>query len=183
MPEDAVDEISRPQMWRVDDIVGALRVLLEPLALVGRVVEHEVGERQHLPLVPHLLHELAHVFKRVALQHRAEVRVQFELVTEAVAGLGRPQLLQGGEVDHVVARLLRHPQSVLPLRERAQELGEHRLACHCVEGQLGVVLTGQKDGVNNEVAAAVGCLLVITASKHTHIYTQIYIYIYIYIYI
>ena len=93
MPEDAIDEVRRLEVRRVAHVVRAVRVLQQPLALVGRVVQHEVGQRQYLPVVSHPLHELADISERVRAKRRAEVRVELALVLQAVAGVGEAEFL------------------------------------------------------------------------------------------
>ncbi len=57
-------------------------------------------------------------------------------------------------MDEVVARLLGDAQTVLPLAERAQALGEDRLAVDAVDGQDLVVVAVRQDRVDEEVAGA-----------------------------
>ena len=94
MPQDAIHKICGPQVRRITHVVRAVGVLQQPLALVGRVVQHEVSQRQHLPVVSHLLHEHADIVERVRPQHRAEVRVELALVLQTVARVGESELLQ-----------------------------------------------------------------------------------------
>ena len=67
VPEDAVEEVGGFQMRWVDHVVATLWVFLQPRTLIGRVVEDEVGQWQHPPLLFHHHHQLGHVIHRVLL--------------------------------------------------------------------------------------------------------------------
>jgi hypothetical protein len=114
VPEDAVEQVGGLEVRRVEQIEGALGVLADPRALVGGVVEHEVDDGEHFPVVVHMLDQRLHVLQRVGAAARREVEVpvehgvELELVLEAVRRVGLAQLLYRGEVQHVVAGLLRH---------------------------------------------------------------------------
>jgi len=45
MPENAVEQVGRLEVRRVDHVVATLRVLLQPRTLVGRVIEDEIRQR------------------------------------------------------------------------------------------------------------------------------------------
>ena len=56
------------------------------------------------------------------------------------------------EMDHVVSRLFRDPQFVLPSGERAQALRDNRLTLDAVQGERVVSRTDREARVDQEVA-------------------------------
>ncbi|KAF9406571.1 hypothetical protein HW555_013102 [Spodoptera exigua] len=147
-----------PQVRAVAAVVRGLGVLAQPRRLVGRVVQHDVADGQHLrtrrssasltcrplwpleahlPLGAHLGDDVLDVGEGgLAAGVGPELRVEAQLVGDAVAGARRAQLLHGREVQHVVARLARHPQRALPARERPEALGQHGVAHDAVQRDL-----------------------------------------------
>ncbi len=63
VPQDTVEQVGGLEVRRVDEVVGALRVLRDPLALIRRVVEHQIRHGQDAPLV---LHEV-HLYQKVCI--------------------------------------------------------------------------------------------------------------------
>ena len=59
--EDAVDDVGRAQVGWVVHVVGTLWVALQQWRVNSCVIEDQVGDGQHPPLLPHLLHQLQHV--------------------------------------------------------------------------------------------------------------------------
>ncbi len=48
-------------MRRVVAVVGGVRVGVDPGRLIGSVVEHNVAQTEHAPLVLHLVHQVGNI--------------------------------------------------------------------------------------------------------------------------
>ena len=79
MHDSPVEEIRRPEVRAVGAVVGGVDVVLDPLGLVGRVVEDDVADGGHAPLDPHLAHDGLDV-----RPFRVEGHVQLMLIGERV---------------------------------------------------------------------------------------------------
>lgn len=167
VPNASVQCVRRPQMWGVDHIVDALRMIHYPLALIGGVVEDQVRQRQDLPLILHELHQLFHVVHGVLALAvgGAKHRVQLQLVLDAVRGVRATKFLQRGEVDHIVARLLGHLQTAAPIGELSQGLGQVGLAADAVQGEPLIITAHPQDRIHHEETAAVGAVTSVTVNK------------------
>ena len=62
--------------------------------------------------------------------------------------------LNGREVNHVVAGVFGHLEALFPLVERAETLGEHRLADEAVHADHFIVGAARQRRVHHEVAGA-----------------------------
>ena len=49
--EQSIEQVGWTKVSRIDEIVGALRVFLQPETLVGRVVQHNIADAQDLPAI------------------------------------------------------------------------------------------------------------------------------------
>jgi len=121
------------------------------------VVKHHVRDGQHAPVGAQLVCQRLQLVEAVPASERlvesSEVSgsgrcwqdgsrapvlaartggVELKVVLETVRAARAAQLDHGRQVDHVVATLVRHAQSRLPLVEWAQALGQHRLALDAV---------------------------------------------------
>lgn len=66
------------------------------------MVVNDISDAKHVPLVLHLLHQVAYIAPVVVLARRREVRVQLQLISQRVAGARLTQRLQRRKVDHVI---------------------------------------------------------------------------------
>lgn len=112
--QQTVQEEGRPQVRRVDQVVRAVRMFQQPRALVGRVVQHDVADAQHLhaksvyeqvhtlatekflhlPFAGEFFGEIPQIGHRVGAVFVVERRIQFVLVLQRVARLRRAQFLR-----------------------------------------------------------------------------------------
>ena len=76
------------------------------------------------------------------------------LVTDGICWVGNAQLLNGREVNDVVARLPGNGQAAFPLAEGPEQLGDHGLHLQAVQGDL-LVVAHRQHRVHQEVALAV----------------------------
>ncbi|PAV77733.1 hypothetical protein WR25_16378 [Diploscapter pachys] len=76
------------------------------------------------------------------------------MIHDGIARIGHAQPVDGSEVEHVVAALLGHPQTGLPVGQGAEQLDEVRLTRHRIQGQ-GTAIDRQL-GHHQEIATAGG---------------------------
>ena len=80
--------------------------------------------------------------------------IQAVMIHDGIARIGHAQSVDGGEVEHVVAALLGHSQTGLPVGQRAEQLDEVRLTRHRIQGQGGAI--DCQLGHHQEIATAGG---------------------------
>jgi hypothetical protein len=102
--EHPVEQERRAQVRRVPAVVGALGMLANPDRIVGRVVEDDVADAEHVPFVAHLGDEAIHVRPGALV-----LRVQVVHVEQGVGGVG------------VAANLLRNKTVRVGIRHTSDE--------------------------------------------------------------
>ena len=120
-------------------VIPSLGMCLQPATITGRVVPHDIRQREQAMVVPHALHQT----RDIPLPVREDLRVELQLVVDAVGGIRGPASHQRGEMHHIVAALGDSPQMAGPcVRIPADKLGQHGEDGQCVNGE-GVIVDGQ----------------------------------------
>lgn len=96
--QDPVQDEGRPEMRTVEAVVGGIRLLSQPLSLVGSVVEDNVTDAQDAPLVLQLPDHGLNL-----LPGGLEGQVQAMLIPQGVARIGAAQ---GLELNENIDRLI-----------------------------------------------------------------------------
>ena len=114
--KDSVQQISTSKPRTVLTIVSAFGMRLKPFRLICRMIEYYIRQRQHSPLCSHPFDQLFQVFESTFLFAGTEYRIQFQLIPQTVRRVGSTQILNGCEVNHIIAGPLRHLSYDTPLK-------------------------------------------------------------------
>ena len=121
--QDRIEQESRFQMGRIDQIVRGFGMLLQNGTIVRRVIVDQIGDRQDVPVLGHLVDELFDVVVGFVF---AEQRIQLMVIGDGIGGVGDfVQLLNGCKMNHVIIRMMGNGQTRFPIFHLPQRFGEN----------------------------------------------------------